>query len=87
MAVGSQTGDYGFTGGTERDSYSGDRRARIRERFAFHKNLSSGANGLRKSTRVIDLEPIAAEQIESAAAEVDLQKSKLHRGNIINIQI
>jgi len=66
MAAGSQTGDYGFTDGTERDSYSGDRRARIRERFAFHKNLSSSANGLRKSTRVIDLEPIAADQIDDS---------------------
>jgi len=86
LAVGSQAGDYGFTGGAERDSHSGDRRARIRERFAFHKNLFSGAGGLNKSARVIDLEPIEANQIESAA-EADPRKSKRHRGGIINIEI
>jgi hypothetical protein len=87
MVIEGRAGDFGFTEGAERDNYSGQRRSRIRDRFEFYKNRFSGPGG--GAARIIDLEPIESAQVQSALNEEEAarQQAKLHRGNIINIQI
>jgi hypothetical protein len=87
MVIEGWAEDFGFAEGAERDDYAGLRRSRIRDRFEFHKNRFSESGS--PATWVTDLEPIESVQVQSALNddEAARQQAKLHRGNIINIQI
>ncbi|HBK79199.1 MAG TPA: hypothetical protein DDZ83_05860 [Nitrospinae bacterium] len=88
MAINSRAGDYGFAEGAGRESYYGERRARIRERMEFHQSRNTGTGGAPRSVRFIDLEPIEPLQARPVQGEdADPVQAKTFRGNIINIQI
>lgn len=87
MAIDSRAGDYGFAEGAGRESYPGERRARIRERMEFHQNRNPGTGGA-PQTLFIDLEPIEPLQARAVQGEdADPVQAKTFRGNIIDIQI
>ena len=87
MAVNAHAGNYEAFGGAEQENHSGQRRARIRERFDFYRGRFSG--DVQKEAEPIDLEPIEPVRVQKAQAEEDSaqRRANLHRGNIINIQI